>query len=82
MDESVLGESRIYTRNLTIVPTKVRRATGARAGDILEWRMRGSQILIRVRRRKSIEDISGLMRHGGNSVASKKALQGTRSRVR
>lgn len=82
MDGSIISESRISSGNLTVVPAKVRRATGAHAGDKLEWRLRGTEILIQVRRRKSIEDIAGMMSHGGDAVASKRAVQGMRSRVR
>lgn len=82
MEGSVISESRISNGNLTVVPAKVRKATGAQAGDRLEWRLRGTEILIQVRRRKSIEDIAGMMSHGGDAVASKKAVQGVRPRVR
>ncbi len=82
MEESTVSESKISSGNLTVVPAMVRRATGAHAGDKLEWRLRGTEILIQVRRRKSIEDIAGMMSHGGDAVASKKAAQGLRARVR
>lgn len=82
MAESVLSESRISNGYLTVVPARVRRLTGARAGDRLEWRLRGSEILIQIRRRKTIEDITGIVSHGGDAVASKKAVQGMRGRVR
>lgn len=82
MDESVISESLISSGNLTVVPAKVRKVTGAHAGDKLEWRLRGSEILIRIRRRKTIEEITGLLSHGGDAVASKKAVQGLRARVR
>lgn len=82
MDESVISESLISSGNLTVVPAKVRKVTGAHAGDKLEWRLRGSEILIRIRRRKTIEEITGLLSHGGDAVASKKAVQGSRARVR
>lgn len=82
MDESVISESRISSANVTVVPAWVRKATGARAGDKLEWRLRGSEIVVRVRRRATTEDITGLLSHGGDAVASKRAVQGTRGRVR
>lgn len=82
MDSSVLSESRISRGNLTVVPARVRELTGAHAGDRLEWRLRGTEIMVQVRRRKTIEDISGMISHGGDAVASKKAVQGLRGRVR
>lgn len=65
-----------------MVPAKVRKLTGAHAGDKLEWRLRGSKILIQVRLRRTVEDISGMMGQGGHAVASKKAVQGIRTRLR
>ena len=82
MGESILSESLISRGILTVVPAKVRKVTGAHAGDKLEWRLRGSEILVRVRRRRTIETITGILSHGGDAVTSKKAVQGLRVRPR
>lgn len=82
MDESVVGESRISSGNFTVVPARVRQVMGARAGDKLEWRLLGSEIVVRVRRLATVEDITGVLSHGGDAVASKRAVQGLRGRVR
>lgn len=78
----LLSETRVSKGYLTVVPSEVRRAVGLREGDRLQWSLRGTEILIRVRRRTSIEDITGMISHGGDAVASKKSVQGVRRRVR
>lgn len=82
MSERSISESRISNGYLTVVPARIRKVTGARAGDRLEWRVRGTEITIKIRRRKTIDDIAGMMSHGGDAVASKKAVQGLRPHVR
>lgn len=82
MGSEILSESQISRGFLTVVPAKVRRATGAHAGDRLEWRLRGSELIVRVRPRSTIGDIAGLISCGGDAVQSKKAVQGLRARVR
>ena len=67
---------------MTVVPAKVRKATGAHAGDKLLWRLRGSEVVVQVRRRVTIEDITGILSHGGDAVASKKAVHDLGARVR
>ena len=82
MSELSISESRISNGYLTVVPARIRKVTGAHAGDRLEWRVRGTEIMIKIRRRKTIDDIAGMMSHGGDAVASKKAVQGLRPHVR
>jgi hypothetical protein len=55
---------------------------GAREGDRLEWQLRGTEFLVRIRKQVTMEDIVGIVSHGGDAVASKKAVQGLRARVR
>lgn len=82
MATDTFSETRISRGFLTVVPSEVRKAIGIREGDRLQWQLRGTEIMVRLRRRTSIDDITGLIRHGGDSVASKKAFQGVRRRVR
>lgn len=77
-----LGESRVSTGFLTVIPRDIRRATGLQKGDSLRWELKGTELRIRIRRRPRIEDITALGRHGGDAVASKKAVQGLVSGVR
>jgi bifunctional DNA-binding transcriptional regulator/antitoxin component of YhaV-PrlF toxin-antitoxin module len=82
MCASLLSETRISKGFLTVVPSEVRRLTGIREGDRIEWMLRGSQIMVRIRKRKTIADAVGLISHGGDAVRSKKGVQGLRARVR
>ena len=82
MAAATVSETRVSKGFLTVVPSKVRRVIGVRAGDRLQWRLQGTEIMIRIRRKTSIQDIVGMISHGGDAVASKKAVQGLRPRVR
>jgi bifunctional DNA-binding transcriptional regulator/antitoxin component of YhaV-PrlF toxin-antitoxin module len=82
MSTASLSESRVSTGFLTVIPKEVRLATGVQKGDKLVWQLRGAEILIRVRRRRRIEDLVGIGSHGGDAVASKKAVQGMDAHVR
>ena len=65
-----------------MIPREIRLATGVQKGDSLQWELRGTEVLVRVRRRLRIEDIVGLGSHGGDAVTSKRSVQGMRTRVR
>lgn len=82
MVSDTLSETRVSSGFLTVVPSKVRRAAGIRAGDRLEWTLQGSEIRIQIRKRTSIEDITGLIDRGGDAVSDKRLVQGVRRRVR
>lgn len=65
------SESRLSTGFLTVLPEDIRTKIGAREGDLLQWRLRESKLMVRVRKRRTLEDITGLGSHGGDAVASK-----------
>ena len=71
----MLSKSKISKGYLTVVPKAVRKATKVREGDILEWSLEGEKIIIRPRRRRTLEDITGLIAHGGDAVRSKRRVQ-------
>ncbi len=71
----MLSKSKISKGYLTVVPKAVRKATRVREGDILEWSLEGEKIVIRPRRRRTLEDITGLIAHGGDAVRSKRRVQ-------
>jgi len=71
----MLSKSKISKGYLTVVPKEVRRATRIREGDILEWSLEGEKIVIRPRRRRTLEDITGLIAHGGDAARSKRRVQ-------
>ena len=82
MEHDTLSESRLSTGFLTVLPKDIRKRIGAREGDLLQWHLRGTELVVRLRRRRTIEDITGLGSHGADAVASKKEVQGLRKRVR
>jgi len=81
MAAEVLTETKISDGYLTVVPKSVRELLDAHEGDLVQWNLKGNAIWIRIRKRKTIHDIVGLISHGGNAVESKKAAQGMRLRV-
>jgi bifunctional DNA-binding transcriptional regulator/antitoxin component of YhaV-PrlF toxin-antitoxin module len=82
MSGDVISETKISNGYLTVLPKPVRTLLGAHEGDLLQWSHRGEQIIVRIRRPVTVHDIVGMISHGGDAVASKKAIQGMRGRVR
>jgi len=71
----MLSETRVSSGHLTVVPKAVRRSLGVKKGDILEWSVEGTRILIEIRRRVGWQDITGLISKGGDAVRDKKRAQ-------
>ncbi len=71
----VRGNSNVSKRFLTVVPRDVRKATDIEEGDLLEWTIEEGTIVVRPRRRRTIEDIQGLTPSGGNAVGDRRRLQ-------
>ena len=71
----MLSKSKVSKGFLTVVPKEVRRASQVQEGDILEWSVEGDKIVVRPRRRRTLDDITGLIAHGGDAVASKRRAQ-------
>ncbi len=71
----MLSKTKVSRGYLTVVPREIRKASGVQEGDILEWSLEGDRIVVRPRRRRTIEDIVGLIAHGGDAVASKRRAQ-------
>ncbi len=71
----MLSKSKVSKGYLTVVPKDVRRATQVREGDILEWSLEGDKIVVRPRRRRTLDDITGLIAQGGDAVAAKRRAQ-------
>lgn len=82
MASDILSESRLSTGFLTVLPKEIRDRMGAREGDLLQWKLRGTELVVRLRKRRTIDDITGIISYGGDAVASKKRVQGMRRRVR
>lgn len=71
----MLSKTKVSKGYLTVVPKEVRRTSKIREGDFLEWTIEGDKIIVRPRRPRTVEDITGLIAHGGDSVASKRRAQ-------
>ncbi len=74
-ESNMLSKSKVSKGYLTVVPKEVRKASQVREGDILEWSLEDDKIVVRPRRRRTLEDITGLIAHGGDAVASKRRAQ-------
>lgn len=74
-ESDMLSKTKVSKGYLTVVPKEVRKASQVREGDILEWSLEGDKIVVRPRRRRTLDDITGLIAHGGDAVASKRKAQ-------
>ena len=78
---NMISRTKVSKGYLTVVPKEVRRASQVREGDVLEWSLEGDVIVVRPRHRRTVDDIAGVISHGGDAVASKRAVQrGARDR--
>jgi len=71
----MLSKSEVSKGYLTVVPKLIREASEVREGDILEWSLEGARIVVRPRRRRTLDDLEGLIERGGDAVASKRKAQ-------
>lgn len=69
------GKTKVSKGYLTVVPREIRKAARIQEGDILEWAIEGDRIVVRPRPRRTLDDIVGLISHGGDAVADKRRLQ-------
>lgn len=68
-------ESRVSKGYLTVVPKAIRRQIKISAGDRLSWSIEGQRIVLIPRRATERRDITGMIAHGGDAVASKRRVQ-------
>ncbi len=71
----MLSETKVSKGYQTVVPSKIRKAHNIIPGDILEWTDTNNGILVRPRKKRTLEDITGLVRSEGDAVGSKKKVQ-------
>ncbi len=77
----MISKTKVSKGYLTVVPREIRRASKVQEGDILEWSLEGDKIVVRPRRRRTIEDVTELFSHGGDAVTAKHSAQrGVRDR--
>lgn len=59
----------------TVVPKDIRKKLGIEPGDSLLWEDKNGNIVVRPKKRTTIEDITGMISVGGDAVVSKKKAQ-------
>lgn len=68
-------ETKISSRDTTVIPAYIRKRINIGPGDILIWDIEGSEIHLRVKRENGIRDIAGIIGYGGDAVEAKKRAQ-------
>lgn len=71
----MLSKTKVSRGYLTVVPKEVRKVSRVREGDFLEWSLEGDKIVIRPRHRRTVDDITAIISHGGDAVVSKRRVQ-------
>jgi len=69
------SETKISKGYQTVVPADLRKAHGISPGDKLVWEEEKGEIKVRVRKRKTLADITGMVNDGGDAVEWKKRAQ-------
>lgn len=59
----------------TVVPAKIRKAHKIMPGDVLKWTDSEEGILVQPRKKRTLKDITGLVKTEGDAVESKKRAQ-------
>lgn len=71
----MLYETKVSKGYQTVVPSAIRKAHNIIPGDILEWTDTNNGILVRPRKKRTLQDITGLVKSDGDAVESKKRVQ-------
>jgi AbrB family looped-hinge helix DNA binding protein len=71
----MISRTKVSRGNLTVVPKDVRKTLGVRQGDILEWSLDGERVIVKPRRRRTVDDITAIIAVGGDAVRDKKRAQ-------
>lgn len=71
----MLSETVISKGYQTVVPAKIRKAHRITPGDVLEWMDTEQGILVQPRKKRTLQDIVGIVKSGGDAVESKKMIQ-------
>ena len=74
-ENHMISRTKISRGNLTVVPKGVRRPLGLRPGDLLEWEIEADRIVVKPRKKRSLEDITAMIAVGGDAVKDKKRAQ-------
>jgi len=71
----MLSETLISKGYQTVVPAKIRKAHKIMPGDVLEWVDSENGIIVHPRKKRTLNDIIGLVKTEGDAVESKKQIQ-------
>jgi bifunctional DNA-binding transcriptional regulator/antitoxin component of YhaV-PrlF toxin-antitoxin module len=71
----MVSETKISKGYRTVVPAKLRKAHDISPSDRLVWEEEKGEIKIKVRKRKTLKDIAGMINVGGDAVEWKKKAQ-------
>lgn len=71
----MLSETVVSSKYQTVVPSKVRKKYEVEPGDVLEWEVKRDMIIIKIRKKVTLDDIKGLISVGGDAVESKRKVQ-------
>ena len=71
----MLSETKISSEYSTVVPSKIRKALGITPGDRLEWELKGDKLMVRHKKKVTLEDIVGFIDVGGDAVEAKRRIQ-------
>ena len=71
----MLSETKISKGFQTVIPSKIRKHYKIKPGDILDWIDTEKGILVQPRKKRTLQDITGLVKTEGDAVESKKNVQ-------
>ncbi len=71
----MLSETLISKGYQTVIPAKIRKAHKIMPGDVLEWIDSEKGIIVHPRKKRTLNDIIGLVKTEGDAVESKKLIQ-------
>ena len=66
--------TKLGRRAQTVVPAALRRKYKLREGDRLEWEDSGDALVVRPRRRMTLDDMTGMIAVGGDAVRDKRRV--------
>ncbi len=72
---NMLSETVISKGYQTVVPAKIRKAHKIMPGDVLDWIDSEKGIIVKPRKKRTLDDIIGLAKAEGDAVESKKRAQ-------
>ena len=70
-----IGETKISKGYQTVVPSDLRQAYGIAPGDRLVWEQERGEIRVRVKKRKTLADITGIVSVESDAVQLKHKAQ-------